>query len=85
MADVLFFAGVAVLIIVIAAMAYLYYCGLFYRVEISTGAPFIQKATVMYKFEQGPYENSGRLYSSISKLAPKAKCIGLYYDNPDNV
>ena len=85
MADILFFAGVAVLIILVAVLGYLYYCGLFHHIEISTGAPFITNATIVYKFAQGPYDGSSRVFGEISGLAPNAKCIGLYYDNPDKV
>ena len=83
--DTWIFAGVIVLIIVAAILAYLNYCGLFHGVEISTGAPFIQNVTFAYKFAKGPYENSGFIFCEASKLAPKAKALGIYYDNPDKV
>ena len=85
MADVLFYAGVAVCIILVVLLCYLYNCGLFHHIEISTGAPYISDVTIAYKFSQGPYDESGRIYCEISKLAPSAKCLGLYYDNPDKV
>ena len=66
-------------------LALLYVSGLLQSVDVGAGAPPIIKATVAYKFAKGSYGNAGSLFNDVTRLAPKSKAIGIYYDNPNMV
>jgi len=61
------------------------YSGLLHKVEIGVGKPHVSNVTIAYKFDRGPYNNCGYLFSEAVSLAPKLRCIGIYYDDPDQV
>ncbi|CAI5767077.1 Hypothetical predicted protein [Podarcis lilfordi] len=41
--------------------------------------------TVAYKFQVGPYGDSGRLFTESCSISPRLCSIALYYDNPHTV
>jgi len=61
------------------------YSGLLHDIKISVGKPHISNVTVAYKFDRGPYTNCGYLFSETCSIAPKLRCIGIYYDDPSEV
>lgn len=71
--------------LVTAAAAYMLYSGLFAHISVLTGSPPIKKITFAYKFKQGPYRNCGQLFKESHVLGPKLPCIGVYYDDPNEV
>ena len=83
----LIIAGIIILFILLllTVLALLYFSGLLLSVDVGAGPPPIQKVTVAYKFARGPYSNAGSLFNDVTRLAPKSKGIGIYYDNPNSV
>jgi len=61
------------------------YSGLLHHIQIGVSKPPISNVTVAYKFDRGPYNNSGYLFCEALSLAPKLRCIGVYYDDPYEV
>ena len=66
-------------------IALLYVSGVLQSVDVGAGSPPISKATVAYKFARGSYSNAGDLFNEVTRLAPKSKGIGIYYDSPNMV
>ena len=60
-------------------------CGVLQTVEVGAGAPPIEDVVLAYKFAKGPYKNAGELFSEITRIAPKYRNLGIYYDNPNEV
>jgi len=70
------------LLILLTLFGVAVYSGLFYDIQCGVGKPPISNVTVAYKFARGPYSNCGSLFTEATSLAPKLRCIGLYYDDP---
>ena len=66
-------------------LALLYVSGVLQSVDVGAGPPPISKVTVAYKFARGSYSNAGSLFNDVTRLAPKSKGIGIYYDKPNMV
>ena len=66
-------------------LALLYVSGVLQSVDVGAGSPPISKATIAYKFARGSYSNAGDLFNEVTRLAPKSKGIGIYYDSPNRV
>ena len=62
-----------------------YLLGLTKTIDVGAGAPPIKNVVVAYKFNKGPYKGCGDLFTEVAKLAPYAKPIGIYYDDPKTV
>lgn len=58
------------------------YSGLLHDIQIGVGKPHISDVTVAYKFDRSPYKNCGYLFSEAHSLAPKLRCICVFYDDP---
>lgn len=65
--------------------AFFIYSGLLSKVVVSTGSPPIKKITIVYKFFQGPYKNSGHVFKECHSIGPKLPRIGVFYDDPQKV
>lgn len=80
-------AGIIILFIllILTVIALLYVSGILQPVDVGAGTPPIPRVTVAYKFSKGSYGNAGNLYNEVTRLAPKSKAIGIYYDNPNMV
>ncbi|CAI5767080.1 Hypothetical predicted protein [Podarcis lilfordi] len=79
----LFAALVALLLLTLFGFAV--YSGLFTEVIVSAGLPPFSSITVAYKFQVGPYGDSGRLFTESCSISPRLCSIALYYDNPHTV
>nr|XP_060621798.1 testis-expressed protein 264 [Anolis sagrei ordinatus]XP_060621799.1 testis-expressed protein 264 [Anolis sagrei ordinatus]XP_060621800.1 testis-expressed protein 264 [Anolis sagrei ordinatus] len=79
----LFLALVVLLLLTIFGFAV--YSGLFAEVVVSAGLPPVGNITVAYKFQIGPYGDSGRLFTESCSISPKLWSIAVYYDNPHTV
>lgn len=77
--------GVLLLCIILTLFILLVYSGLFEKVEVGAGKPPIGEAVIAYKFARGPYKEAGPLFTEVCKIAPKNKCLGIYYDDPKTV
>uniref|UniRef100_A0A2R5LEI1 Putative sterol metabolic process n=2 Tax=Ornithodoros turicata TaxID=34597 RepID=A0A2R5LEI1_9ACAR len=75
----------ALILILFTFLGFLGYCGLFAPIDIRAGKPPFEELKVAYKFCRGPYKTSGGLFTEVHNLAPSLKCIGMYYDDPDEV
>lgn len=79
-------AIICILIILFGTVfAYLVYSGLFVDIEVKAGSPPFGSLNVAYKYARGPYKNCGKLFTEVSSLVPALKCIGIYYDDPEEV
>lgn len=62
------------------------YSGLFTEPLVSTGEPPWSKksVTIAYKYIKGPYNSNeiGATFTEVTSIAPKALCIGIFYDDP---
>lgn len=74
-----------IVLIMLTLLGVAVYSGLLHNIQISVGKPHVSNVTVAYKFDRGPYNNCGYLFSEACSLAPKLRCIGIYYDDPEEV
>lgn len=77
--------GILILSLLLMAVGYVMYSGLFSEINIRTGAPPMRNITIAYKFKQGPYKDCGALFTECSKLDPKLSTVGVFYDDPKKV
>ncbi|KAH9383293.1 hypothetical protein HPB48_024413 [Haemaphysalis longicornis] len=85
--DVALLLGIIVVLIllVLTLLGFLSYCGLFAPIDIKAEKPPFKELQVAYKFCRGSYKNSGALFTEVHSIAPSLKCIGVYYDDPNEV
>lgn len=85
--DVALLLGIIVvlIILVLTLLGFLSYCGLFAPIDIKAEKPPFKELQVAYKFCRGSYKNSGALFTEVHSIAPSLKCIGVYYDDPNEV
>nr|XP_008103292.1 PREDICTED: testis-expressed sequence 264 protein [Anolis carolinensis]XP_008103293.1 PREDICTED: testis-expressed sequence 264 protein [Anolis carolinensis] len=74
-----------VILLLLTIFGFAVYSGLFAEVVVSAGLPPIGNITVAYKFQIGPYGDSGRLFTESCSISPKLWSIAVYYDNPHTV
>ena len=67
------------------AVIFLAYSGLFHSVVVGAGQPPIKEVVVAYHFGRGAYRNCGYYFCELASLAPQQKCLGIYYDDPQQV
>ena len=77
-------AGLLILIL-LTFLGILIYSGLFTKIDVGAGPPPIKNVKIAYKFGRGPYYNVGSTFTEIVSLAPKERCLGIYYDDPKQV
>ncbi|XP_068568278.1 testis-expressed protein 264 homolog [Cebidichthys violaceus] len=77
--------AISLLMSLVTVAGYVLYSGLLTDVTVLTGSPPIKKITFVYKFKQGPYQNSGPLFKESHSIGPKLSCIGVFYDDPKKV
>ena len=61
------------------------YSGIFTRIEVGAGKPPVLNFTVAYKYGRGPYKDTAHLFTEVTSIAPKLRCVGFYYDDPNQV
>lgn len=76
---------VVLILLVLTLLGFLSYCGLFAPIDIKAEKPPFKELQVAYKFCRGSYKNSGALFTEVHSIAPSLKCIGVYYDDPNEV
>lgn len=76
---------VVLILLVLTSLGFLSYCGLFAPIDIKAEKPPFKELQVAYKFCRGSYKNSGALFTEVHSIAPSLKCIGVYYDDPNEV
>jgi hypothetical protein len=81
----LFWILVALVTLFLTIFALLVYSGLFASIDVGAGKPPFGEISVAYKFARGPYRNAGELFTEAHILTPELQCIGLYYDDPQQV
>jgi hypothetical protein len=75
-----------VALIALTLLVLLVHSGLFRTVEeVGTGKPPIGQVVIAYKFQKGPYNSSGQIFTEAAIIAPTNKALGIYYDDPDKV
>ncbi len=62
--------------------SYLFYSGLFTRVEVRTSEAPFGPLVIAYKARTGPYRTAGELYTESYCLLPNRQQVGIYYDDP---
>ncbi|RXG67937.1 Testis-expressed sequence protein [Armadillidium vulgare] len=79
----LFYGFLALLILVIiTVIAILFHSGFFTEIVVSSGKPYIGEVIIAYKAAQGPYKESGSLFTEAHTLLPQYRTLGVYYDDP---
>ncbi|XP_075966770.1 testis-expressed protein 264 homolog isoform X1 [Anarhichas minor] len=76
---------VAISLLMSLLAGYVLYSGLLTDITVLTGSPPIKKITFVYKYKQGPYQQSGQLFKESHRIGPKLSCIGVFYDDPKKV
>lgn len=74
-----------VLLLLLTIFGFAVYSGLFTEVIVNAGLPPIGNITVAYKFQVGPYGDSGRFFTESCSVSPRLSSIAIYYDNPHTV
>lgn len=75
---------IALLLLVVATVtALLIHSGLLLPVDVKTCKPDIGELQIAYKFAQGPYKDSGMLFTEVHTLLPQYRTVGVYYDDPN--
>ena len=78
-----------ILILILAVIfAYLIRTGIFYKVQIRTGAPSLDTICLAYKFYKGSYSEIYLAFKNLNstvKLSSNFKPLGIYYDDPELV
>ena len=72
-------------ILLVFVLAYLYRTGAFYKVRVRTGQPSLDTICVAYTFYKGSYSEiylAFKKLSTLVKLTPQLKSIGIFYDDP---
>ena len=76
---------VAIAVVALILLAILYYLGVFVSVKVEVRKPPFGDCTFLYKFHRGPYNNAGKAFDEVGKLASKFPCTGIYFDDPEKV
>jgi len=63
-------------------LIFLKYSGVFHEIVISTGRPPLGEVVYMYKMARGEYGQSGHMFTAAHTLMPEYRCMGVYYDDP---
>ena len=74
-----------ILLILITIFGFVVYSGLFATIIPGAGPPPIKNVKIAYKFGRGPYKNVGPIFTEVCSLAPRLRCVGIYYDDPKRV
>lgn len=66
---------------------YLHASGVFYKVQIKTGAPIFGTLFIAYKFHKGPYSSIYKAFKEINSIKKNSNkdLLGIYYDDPKMV
>ncbi|XP_013383874.1 testis-expressed protein 264-like [Lingula anatina] len=71
--------------ILLTVLGFLVYSGLFADIVVGAGPPPVGKLYVAYKFGKGSYKDAGYLFTEAVSIVADLRCIGVYYDDPDEV
>eukprot|EP00092_Neocalanus_flemingeri_P048531 GFUD01055405.1.p1 GENE.GFUD01055405.1~~GFUD01055405.1.p1 ORF type:complete len:228 (+),score=52.69 GFUD01055405.1:179-862(+) len=71
--------------VITTILVYLYYCGLWSSIMVSTSKTEYGPLTMAYKTIVGPYKNTGKFFTEIFCLLPDREQLGIYYDDPEEV
>ena len=85
MSDLLFLILCLIALAIVTFLIFLIYSGLLHSVNVRTEAPPIQQCLFAYKTWKGPYKDVGRLFMEAAGIAPEEPCVGIYYDDPEQV
>lgn len=73
-------------LIVLTLVVLLVHSGLFRSVDdVGTGKPPIGQVIIAYRFQKGPYNQAGQIFTEAAIIAPHNKALGIYYDDPNKV
>ncbi|XP_059142790.1 testis-expressed protein 264-like [Physella acuta] len=73
-------------LLVLTFVVLLVHSGLFTSVDdVGTGKPPIGQAIIAYRFQKGPYNQAGQIFTEAALIAPDNKALGIYYDDPNKV
>ncbi|XP_078270481.1 testis-expressed protein 264 homolog [Rhinoraja longicauda] len=72
-------------LLLLSLLAFAVYSGLLAEVAVRSGPPPVRALAVAYKYKQGPYREAASLFTESTSIAPKLSCIGVYYDDPQQV
>ena len=76
------FLLIAILVTVIVILVH---SGIFQNIVVGTGKPPIGQTIIAYKFQKGPYNEAGQVFTEAAIISPKNRALGIYYDDPEKV
>ena len=83
---ILYLIGALLIVMVLTLIWILLYSGVFDSLDdIGTGKPPLGQTVIAYKFQEGPYNEAGQVFTEAAIISPKNKAIGIYYDDPQKV
>ena len=71
--------------LLVTVTTYVINSGLFTPISVGAGKPPIDSICFAYKFGRGPYSEVGPAFTEATCLGPNLRCLGVYYDNPEEV
>ena len=87
--DLVVFLGLVGLLVLIALtlLAFALHSGLNYVPEVASGPCPLPQCQIAYKFLRGAYGGAavGATFTEVTSIAPKARVLGIFYDNPQEV
>lgn len=72
-------------LLLLSLLAVAVYSGLLVEVAVRSGPPPVRALTLAYKYKQGPYREAACVFTESTSIGPKLSCIGVYYDDPQQV
>lgn len=84
--DVIMILIPLLLVILLLTIGFLlWHSGVFINPDVKTCKPPFEELEVAYKFVRGSHKDCSLVYAEAHSLAPQLRCIGVYYDNPQEV
>lgn len=84
--DVIMILIPLLLVILLLTIGFLlWHSGVFITPDVKTCKPPFEELEVAYKFVRGSHKDCSLVYAEAHSLAPQLRCIGVYYDNPQEV
>ncbi|XP_005090851.1 testis-expressed protein 264 [Aplysia californica] len=83
---ILYMIVLLLVVMLLTLIALLIHSGLFRALDdIGTGKPPIGQTVLAYRFQKGPYNEAGQVFTEAAIISPGNKALGIYYDDPHKV
>lgn len=85
MPDCFCLCAVLLALLILTLAGCILYSGLFTDITVQTCCPSLKKITFAYKFKEGTYKESGKLFKEARCVGLGLPCLGVFYDDPKKV